>query len=65
MRKEKHDDKSLLVGREEAAAMLGISVDLFDEYVRPRLPVIPVGRRLLFSVKRLAEWVEQSEVRIY
>lgn len=57
--------KRLLVGRDEAAEMLGISVDHFDEYVRPHLPAIKVGRRLLFRVKRLEEWSERNEVRIY
>lgn len=45
--------------------MLGMSVDHFDEYVRPNLPAIPIGRRLLFRVERLSEWIDRMEVRIY
>lgn len=61
----KRPGSRLLVGRIEAAEMLGMSVDHFDKYVRPNLPAIPLGRRLLFRVDRLAEWAERSEVRIY
>lgn len=58
-------DTKLLVGRQEAAEMLGMSVDHFDEYVRPNLPAIAIGRRLLFRVERLSEWIDRMEVRIY
>jgi hypothetical protein len=54
----------ITVSRQEAAAMLSLSVDAFDEHVRPRLPMIRVGRLLLISVRDLEQWVEENRVRI-
>ena len=39
----------LSVSRAEAAWLLGVSVDFFDAYIRPRLRVIYEGRRILVT----------------
>jgi hypothetical protein len=42
----------LALRREEAAA-LGVSVDFFDEHVRPELRAVHVGRRRVYRVAEL------------
>jgi len=45
----------------EAAALLGVSRDFFDEYVKPELRIIRRGRKtILIPVAELERWVEQS-----
>ena len=55
----------VVVTRQEAAEMLGMSVDTFDDYVRPRLPMIRTGRRLYVRVRDLEAWAEENRVRIF
>jgi hypothetical protein len=48
----------------EAAAMLGVSRDFFDEHVKPELRVIRRGSRtILIPVAELESWVAQSAAR--
>ncbi len=48
----------------EAAALLGVSRDFFDEHVRPELRVIRRGSKtVLIPVAELERWVEQSAAR--
>ena len=47
----------LSVSREEAARMLGVSVDFFDEHIRPRLRIVYSGRRILVPVAELERWL--------
>jgi len=48
----------------EAAAMLGVSRDFFDEHVRPELRVVRRGPRLiLIPVVELERWLERSASR--
>ena len=49
----------------EAADLLGVSRDFFDEHVRPELRVIRRGSKtILIPVRELERWVEQSAVRL-
>jgi len=48
----------------EAAALLGVSRDFFDEHVRPELRIIRRGSKtILIPVAELERWVEQSAAR--
>jgi len=48
----------------EAAAMLGVSRDFFDEHVRPELRIIRRGSKtILIPVSELELWVEESAAR--
>jgi excisionase family DNA binding protein len=48
----------------EAAALLGVSRDFFDEYVKPELRIIRRGRKtILIPVAELERWVDQSAAR--
>lgn len=48
----------------EAAEYLGISVDMVFKMVREkRIPHFRVGRRILFRVSSIDEWIEQQECK--
>jgi excisionase family DNA binding protein len=51
-----------LLSAREAAAMLGIGLSTFKEVVRPDLPTVKVGRRVLFSPKDLEQWQDNHTV---
>ncbi len=51
----------LALRRAEAAAALGLSVETFDEHVRPDLPVIRVAGVVAYPVRGLHEWLERHE----
>jgi hypothetical protein len=44
---------ALAISREEAAEMLGISLDSFERHVQPDLRTVRVGRRVLVPVVSL------------
>jgi hypothetical protein len=48
----------------EAARALGISRDAFDEHVAPEVRKVRVGRRVLYPVRELERWLEQSATRV-
>jgi excisionase family DNA binding protein len=50
--------------REEAAATLGVSVDFFDEHVRPEIRVVYVGRRVLVPVREIEKWIDRHASRV-
>jgi predicted nucleotidyltransferase len=50
----------ICVRREQAAAVLGVSVDHFDEHVRPDLRVVRKGRVSLYLVEDLEKWARQN-----
>lgn len=54
----------LAVRREEAAAALGVSVDFFDEHIRPDLPIIVRGRLTLYPVAELDAWVQHNTLSL-
>ena len=48
----------------EAAAMLGVSRDYFDEHIKPELRIIRRGSKtILIPIRELERWVDQSAVR--
>lgn len=49
--------------REEAAASLGISVDLFEVHVQPHLRLVVLGRRKLVPIGELRKWAERAAER--
>jgi len=46
--------------REEAAASLGLSLDSFERYVQPSIPMIRRGRLRLVPVAELGRWAERE-----
>jgi excisionase family DNA binding protein len=54
----------LALGAEEAAEALGVSRDTFDEHVAPELRKVRVGRRVLYPIRELEHWLEQSASRV-
>lgn len=50
----------LALTKPEAAESLGMSIDSFDRYVGPEVPVIRHGRLRLYPVRELERWVERS-----
>jgi hypothetical protein len=52
------DTEPFLVSKEVAAKLLSISIDTFERSVMPDVRVVRIGRRVLFSVADLGEWVE-------
>jgi excisionase family DNA binding protein len=54
----------LLLSADEAAEALGISRDTFDEHVAPELRKVRIGRRVLYPVRELQCWLEQSATRV-
>ena len=53
----------LAVSPEEAAAMLSMSRDHFDSFVRDEVRVIRAGRKVLVPVRELERWVERNAAR--
>jgi hypothetical protein len=54
----------LCVKPDEAAQMLGVSRDYFDEHVKPELRIVRRGSRtILVPVAELVRWVERSATR--
>jgi hypothetical protein len=55
----------LSIGPREAAEMLGVSRDFFDEHVKPELRIIRRGSKMiLIPVAELQRWVEESAARL-
>jgi hypothetical protein len=56
--------RRLCVKPDEAAQILGISRDFFDEHIKPELRIIRRGSKtILIPVLELERWVEQSAAR--
>lgn len=52
----------LAVRAEEAADLLSVSVDFFNDHIRPELDMIPVGRLVLFPVESLVSWIRARKI---
>jgi hypothetical protein len=50
----------LAVSPTEAARMLGVSRDFFDEHIGHELPVIHRGRLKLFPIRQIERWLERE-----
>jgi hypothetical protein len=51
---------ALALRRAEAAAALGVSVEVFDRHVRPYVPAVRVGGVVAYPVAGLTRWLEQN-----
>jgi hypothetical protein len=47
----------ILVSREDAAALLAISLRHFNDHVAPHLRVVRLGQRKLYPLAELQRWV--------
>jgi excisionase family DNA binding protein len=50
----------LALSKAEAAEVLGVSLDFFEEHILPELGVKRRGRRVLVPVAALHKWLEQE-----
>lgn len=50
---------ALALRRAEAAAALGVSVETFDEHVRPHLRPNRIGSVTTYSVRELMRWLDE------
>jgi excisionase family DNA binding protein len=50
----------LALSPDEAAALLGVSRDYFDEHVISELRVVRRGRRILVALSELEAWLDRS-----
>jgi excisionase family DNA binding protein len=55
--------RRLAVSPGEAAEMLGVSRDYFDEHVISELRVVRRGRRILIAFAELERWLDRSATR--
>jgi excisionase family DNA binding protein len=53
----------LALSPDEAAALLGVSRDYFDEHVIAELRIVRRGRRILVSLAELERWLERASTR--
>ncbi len=53
----------LAVSPDEAAAVLGVSRDYFDEHVIGELRIVRRGRRILVALAELERWLDRSGTR--
>jgi excisionase family DNA binding protein len=54
----------LAVSPVEAAEMLGVSRDFFDEHIKPRIRVVRMGKRIIVPIRSLEDWIEANAVSI-
>jgi excisionase family DNA binding protein len=53
----------LALSPDEAAALLGVSRDYFDEHVIDDLRVVRRGRRILVALAELERWLDRASTR--
>jgi excisionase family DNA binding protein len=54
----------LSISPDEAAAMLGVSRDFFDEHVKPELRIVRRGSKtILVPMAELERWLDTSATR--
>lgn len=53
----------LSVSPQEAAAILSVSRDFFDEHILPELRVVRRGRLILIPIRELDRWLEAAAAR--
>lgn len=51
------------LSRKDAAAALGISLDLFEERVQHEVRTVRLGRRVIVPVAELERWVDERAER--
>lgn len=52
---------ALALRRAEAAASLGVSVDVFDRDIRDHLPVVRIGGVVTYPVRGLEQWLAAQQ----
>jgi excisionase family DNA binding protein len=55
--------RRLAVTKQEAAAVLGMSVDSFERYVMPHVRAVRKGKLRLFPVEELERWLRENASR--
>ena len=50
----------LALSPDEAASVLGVSRDYFDEHILPELRIVRRGRRILIPLTELERWLDRS-----
>ena len=55
----------LALSPDEAAALLGVSRDYFDEHVIDELRIVRRGRRILVALAELERWLERASTRAW
>ena len=53
----------LALSPDEAARILGVSRDYFDEHILPELRIIRRGRRILIPLRELDRWLDRAAAR--
>ena len=53
----------LALSPEEAARLLGVSRDYFDEHVIGELRIVRRGRRILIALSEIERWLERAAAR--
>lgn len=53
----------LALSPDEAAGLLGVSRDYFDEHILPELRIIRRGRRILIPLAELDRWLDRAAAR--
>jgi hypothetical protein len=61
-RRLRRDVPRLALNQTEAAEALGMSVDAFEEHVKPRVPCVYAGSRRLYPVSGLQAWLAEESV---
>jgi excisionase family DNA binding protein len=54
----------LALSPDEAAEVLGVSRDYFDEHILPDLRAVRRGRRILIPLSELERWLDRNAERI-
>jgi hypothetical protein len=55
------DPPALALRRAEAAAALGLSVETFDQHVRPHVPAVRLGGVVIYPVAGLVKWLDREQ----
>lgn len=57
---ERTQSRVLALRLEEAAAALSMSVEAFNEHVRPEVRVVSCGRMRLVAIAELERWLDEN-----
>lgn len=55
--------RPVCVTKQQAAELLGVSIDSFERHIQPDLPVIRRGRVRLFAMAELERWAIEAGER--
>jgi excisionase family DNA binding protein len=63
MHQQHSEPVRLACNKTEAADMLGVSVDFFDAHIAAEMPCVRRGRRRLYPVAELKQWLAREAER--